>query len=175
MNSRRNPLLLCGFLLLLATTAGCRTVYTTFNPYPRIAVRDFNVTPRIAGRVTPESLAALKTAAIRHLQSLGKFQAVVDAAQGGPDCVFVQGTVHAYRPHRMGMRAVQIFTGIDRRGESRIYYQFTDVNGVPLLNSWEYARYLVVPNGVNASAEAAAAELARRVSWHKNMHVVAVR
>ncbi|MCU0723696.1 MAG: hypothetical protein MUC63_08785 [Planctomycetes bacterium] len=166
MRRKAAVLVLAGLALGLAS--GCHAL-DTFNLYPRISVLDFVVTPGKEGRVQPQALVELKDASIRWLQNGGLFSQVGEDASGGPETVFVQGTVYNYRAHSTGRAFASAFSGIDFSGESLIFYRFYDSTGRTLLEKYVQAKYVQAPPGINPTSEAAGCEFARLVSWHKNI------
>ena len=155
-------------LVLAGVACGCHAM-DTFNPYPRISVLDFQVAPQKTGQVAPESLAMLKDASMRWLQNGGLFSEVAGDNTGGPETVFVEGIVAAYRPHRRGTRALAMFSGVDVQGESYIMYRFFDSTGRTLLQKNLQTRFMNCDPGMDPTAEAAGCELSRMVSWYKNI------
>lgn len=158
-------------VLALAGTLGCRAA-DTFNAYDRIALLDYQAAPAVQARVAPVSLQQLKFCAVRHLQSTGLFREVDQAGGGGMDTVFVQGTVVAYRPHRLGGENAAHFSRglVDLRGASTIDYRFFDTAGRTLLLRRVSGRFNnAAPVGMDPTAEEAALQLARLVQGHKNI------
>jgi hypothetical protein len=146
---------------------GCQPL-GTLNHFRRISLIDYTVAPHKARQVAPESLAQLKAASTRWLQSNTVFDEVGAGPDNRPDTIYVQGTVINYRPHRRGTTALKFFSRrVDIRGESLIDYRFFDAYGRTVLVRRVHARYRRAPAGVDATAEAAAAELTRFVNWHK--------
>jgi hypothetical protein len=85
-----------------------------------------------------------------------------------PDTVYVQGTIHAYRQHRIGKAVLAAFTGIDVKGKSIIDYRFFDSAGRTLAFRRIQARYRSAAAGMDPTAEEAGAQLARVVAWYKD-------
>jgi hypothetical protein len=167
--------IMLGFVLLgiLLVSLGCQPM-GTLNGFRRVSLVDFTVVPHKAGRVAPQSLTQLREASTRWIRSNTFFDEVANGADGRPDTVYVQGTVINYRPHRRGTTALRVFGGVDIRGESLIDYRFFDAMGRTIMVRRIHSRYRRGPAGVDATAEGAAAELARFVGWHKTARTVYV-
>jgi hypothetical protein len=159
---------LWGAALVLLIGVGCGPL-DTFNPYRRIVVQDFVVAPAKQGQVAPESLANLKETSVRWIEAKGLFEEVADGGGGGPETLFVQPTVLAFRRHRHGTAALNVFTGVDIRGESLIDYRFYDITGRPILLRRIHARYMTPGPTGDATAEAAGFQLANLIAWHKSI------
>ena len=171
--SRLNLLLASGCLLALAASSGCRGP-GTFNMYNRISIVDFKVNPPIQSRVASISLSQLKETSMRWIQSTGRFAEVTTGPAGTPDTLFVEGTIIAYRQHRIGKAVatglIRGLTGVnvDIRGESIIDYRFYDATGRVLFVQRIHARYRRAASGMDPTAEEAGYQLARLVAWHKD-------
>ena len=167
MKISQKLLLVVGVLALVAVASGCRGP-GTFNMYSKISVLDFQVSPQIQGRVAPITLDQLKETSTRWIQATGRFPQVLQGAGNDPQTVYVQGTIHAYRQHRIGKAVVTAFTGVDIRGESLIDYRFFDAAGRTLAFQRVHARYRRAAPGMDPTAEEAGYQLSRVVAWHKD-------